>query len=212
MKKSERIVWSQAVIDTALNNTDIQKQLAKMGLTKEQLLGGKALVEEVLRLEAIQSKELGDRFDATDELNTIRDQAKELFAKHVADARHALRNQRGHWEALGLDGKRKNDLFEWVAQADKFYNNIAPVLPLLKKYSISETEVSEARALIVRVMDAYNARNKEASEAKTATQQRNIALEALDAWMKRFTQTAKLAFADAPEYLEILGIKKKKTA
>ena len=54
MKKSERIVWSQMVIDTALNNPAILKQLGKVGLPKEQVLAGKTYVEEVIRLEAVQ--------------------------------------------------------------------------------------------------------------------------------------------------------------
>jgi GTP1/Obg family GTP-binding protein len=211
MKKSERIVWSQMAIDTALNNPAIQKQLQKFGITKESLLAGKSYVEEVLRLEAVQRQELGERYDATDELNRVREQARTLYTKHVVDARHALRDQRGSWEALGLDGKRKIDLFEWLAQADTFYSNVGPVMSILKKYNVTESEVAEAKALIQKVMEAYHARNKEASEAKTATQQRNAALKALNEWMKRFVQTAKLAFADEPRQLEVLGILKKKT-
>ena len=212
MKKSERIVWSQMVIDTALNNPAILKQLGKVGLPKEQVLAGKSYVEEVIRLEAVQRKEMGERFDATDELNTVRDQARSLYTKHVADARHALRNQRGYWEALDLDGKRKAELFEWLAQADTFYNNIGPAMSILKKYNVTDAEVTEARVLIDKVIAAYKNRSREASEAKAATQQRNTALKELDNWMKRFVQTAKLAFVDEPHYLEVLGIGKKKMA
>jgi len=205
MNQNERIGWSKTVIDTALNNPGIQKQLAKFGLNKEDLLTGQGHLDEVIRLGAMQRKEKGERFDATDELNVIRAQAKELYTKHVADARHALRDERGHWEALGLEGRRKDEFFAWLAQAETFYGNIDPVMPTLKKYNVTEAEVTEARNLLVKVVDAYQNRNREASEAKVATRLRNEALQSLDNWMKRLKQTAELAFADEPQHLETLG-------
>lgn len=206
MKQNERIGWSKTVIDTALSNPSIQKQIAKFGISKEDLLSGKARVDEVIQLGATQLKEKGDSYDATDELNAIRTEAKELFAKHVADARHALRNERGQWEALGLEGRRKNDFFEWLAQAEMFYNNVAPIMPTLKKYNVTDAEIAEARMLLIKVVEAYQKRNREASEAKVATRLRNDAIRELDSWMKRFKQTAQLAFADEPQHLETLGL------
>lgn len=209
---SERIFWSHTVLDTALSTPAIHQTLATWNLDREQLLAGKTLVHQAQMLNAAQQKERGDRYHATDALHAAREEARSLYHKHLADARHALRNQRGHWQALALHGERKADLFGWLAQAETFYANAGLVMPILKKYNVTDAEITKAKALIGKVMEAYGTRSQEASQAKMATQQRNVALQALDAWMKRFVLTAKLAFADEPHYLNLLGITRKTVA
>ena len=211
MKKSDKLKRVQTAVDYVLGTPEAQKSMNKVGYTKAETLQGKALLEQVRMLDAAQQKEYGDRYQATDELTQAREQARAQYIQHIEIARFALREQRGHWKTLELSGKRKDDLFGWLAQAHTFYNNVGPVVATLAEYKLSEEELQQGRSMIDAVIDAYNVRQKEGKEAQAATQQRNEAMEKLDAWMRRFSQTARLAFADDPQTLKGMGLVNKVT-
>ena len=212
MKKSDKLKRIQVVINYVLNTPEAQKGLNNVGFAKAEVLQGKALLEKVRLLDAVQQKEYGDRYQATDELDHARRQAWELYVKHLADARHALKEQRGYWKALELSGPRKTDLFGWLAQAHTFYGNVDQVKQILTQYNVTEAELQQGESMINAVIEAYSVRQKEDSEAQAATLQRNEALNALDEWMRRFTKSAKLAFDSDTQTLKALGLVSKTVA
>ena len=206
MKKSDKLKRVQTAVDYLLGTPDAQKSMNKVGFPKAEVLQGKAFLEQVRLLDAAQQKEYGDQYQATDELTQARQQARAQYIKHVEVARFALKEQRGHWKTLELNGKRKEDLFGWLAQAHTFYNNIGPVTTILAEYKLTGEELEQGKSMIDAVIDAYNVRQREGNEAQAATQQRDEALEKLDTWMRRFSQTARLAFANDPQTLKGMGL------
>lgn len=206
MNKTEKIKQVQVAVNYTLNTPEVQKKLGKVGFTKADVLQGKALLEHVQMLDAAQQKEYGDRYQATDELAKARQQAKDLYKEHLEIARLALKDQRGYWKTLELSGTRKTTLFGWLAQAHTFYHNASQVKSVLAKYNLSEAELQQGASMIDAVIAAYNVRQKEGNEAQAATQQRNEALANLKVWMRRFTQSARLAFADDTTTLKGLGL------
>lgn len=209
MKRTDRIKRVQVAINYTLNTSAVQKGLDKVGFSKADVLQGKALLEHVQMLDAAQQKEYGDRYQATDELTQARQQARTLYMKHLDTARFALKDQRGYWKTLDLSGARKTNLFGWLAQAHTFYHNAVQVKSILAKYDLSEAELHQGASMIDAVIAAYNVRQKEDNEAQAATQQRNEVLNNLKVWMKRFTQSARLAFADDATTLKGLGLVRK---
>ncbi len=212
MKKADKLKRIQIAIDYALRLPSVQKELNKVGFSKADILQGKTSLEQVRLLEVTQQKEYGDRYQATDELKQARQQARGLYMKHLEVARFALKDQRGYWKTLELTGKRKNDLFGWSSQAHTFYSNVQQVKHILELYNLPEAELQQGESMIESVSEAYNVRQKEDSEALSATQQRDEAMEKLDAWMRRFSQTARLAFVNDPTTLKALGLISKATA
>ena len=206
MKKSDKLKRIQTAIDFVLGTPAAQKSMSKLGFPKADVLQGKALLEQVRLLDAAQQKEYGDQYQATDELTQARQQARAQYIRHLDIARFALKEQRGHWKTLELNGKRKDDLFGWLAQAHTFYSNTGPVAELLAEYKLTEEELQQGKSMIDAVIDAYNVRQKEGNEAQAATQQRNEAMDKLNSWMRRFSQTARLAFTDDPHTLKGMGL------
>ena len=206
MKKSDKLKRAQVAIDYTLGTPAVQKAMNKVGFSKADMLQGKALLEQVRLLDAAQRKEYGERYKATDELTEARQQARTLYIKHLEAARFALKEQRGYWNTLELNGARKDDLFGWLAQAHTFYSNVSSVKDILAKYNLTEAELQQGASMIDAVIASYNVRQKEDNEAQAATTQRNEAMEKLDTWMSRFIQTARLAFADDAQTLKGLGL------
>ena len=212
MKMTEKLKRVQVAIDYTLGTPAVQKAMNKVGFAKADVLQGRALLAQVRMLDAAQQKEYGERYQATDQLKEARQQAREMYMRHLEIARFALRDQRGHSKTLELQGARKDDLFGWLAQAHTFYSNTSAVKAILAQYQLTEAELQQGESMIDAVIAAYNVRQKEGNEAQAATVQRNEAMSKLDAWMRRFTQTARLAFANDPQALKGLGLVSKVSA
>ena len=206
MKKSKRLKNIQTAIEYTLNTPTVQEELGKVGFSGADVMKGKAQLAQVRLLDSAQRKEYGDRYQATDNLNQARAEARHMYNKHLEGARYALREHRGYYEMLDLAGPRKDDLFGWLAQAHTFYDNVPQVKKILAQYNLSMAELEQGKSMINTVMDAYNRQRKEAVEAQTATQQRNQAMKEADAWMSRFKRAARMAFADDPQTLKGLGL------
>ncbi len=206
MKKSKKLKRVQTAVDYALSNPTALKNLNRVGISRADVLQGKALAEQVHLLDAAQRKEYGEQYQATDELTQARQEARALYMKHLDTARFALKEHRGHWNTLELSGARKGDLFGWLEQARTFYSNVALVKDILTRYDLSEAELQQGQSMIDAVHAAHHARQKEATEAQAATTQRNEAVEKLDAWMRHFAQSARLAFVNDPHTLKGLGL------
>ena len=196
----------QLAIDYTLRTPEVQKGLNRVGFSKADIQQGKVLLGQVQMLNAVQQKEYGDRYQATDELAKARQQARERYMWHLEVARLALKDQRGLWKTLELGGERKTNLFGWLVQAQTFYHNVDLVKPALAQYNLTEAELQQGASMLEAVIEAYNVRQKEDSEAQTATRQRNEALAQLKSWMRRFRMSARLAFADDLTTLRGLGL------
>ena len=193
-------------VDYTLRTPEVQKGLNRVGFSKADVVQGKVLLAQVQLLDAAQQKEYGDRYQATDALAEARQQARERYMRYLEIARLALKDQRGIWTTLEMSGERKTNLFGWLAQAQTFYHNANLVAPALAQYNLTEAELQQGASMIEAVFEAYHVRQKEDNEAQTATQQRNEALTQLKTWMRRFTMSARLAFADDAVTLKGLGL------
>jgi hypothetical protein len=209
MTKNEKLKRIQGTIDYALRTPEVLQALAKLDFPKEDVLAGMSLFDEVISLEDAQQKEYGDQYKATEELTQARRDARALYMRHLELARIGFRNHRAFYKTLQLGGNRQGDLFGWLAQARTFYNHIDGGKDVMKKLGVAEVELKQGKAMIEAVTEAYHVRQKEGSDALTATQQRDRAMTKLDAWMRRFSQTARLAFIEDPDTLKALGLKKK---
>lgn len=206
MKKSKKLNRVQTAVEYTLSNPAVQKALNKVGISPADMLQGKALAEQVRLLDAAQRREYGEQYQATDDLTKARLEARARYIKHLETARFALKERRGYWNTLELSGARKDDLFGWLEQARNFYRNVVAVKDILAKYDLSEAELLQGESMVEAVSAAHHVRQNEATEAQAATTQRNEAIEKLDAWMRHFTQSARLAFVNDPQTLKGLGL------
>ena len=209
MKRAEKIVRAHTIVEIFLSNKDIQKKLGEHNYSKQDVLKGQQLADRVQALDDKQQQEYGARFEATDALNKARQEAHDLYLKHLDAARFAFKKDRNAQKALDLTGTRRLDLSGWLNQARRFYNNITPFIETLKKYNVDEAEIKQGAAMIEAVSSAHLKRRKETNEAKTSTRQVQEAEQALDAWLSSFAKFSKAILAKEPELLEALDLTSK---
>lgn len=209
MTIEEQIRRTRVAVDAVLQHPRLQKGLTRFGYDKKKMSEGQAHYQKVAWLSNVQQQEYGESYDATDALRTAKAEARQRYTEHVEIARLALKNDRGFWKMLQLSGARKRDLFGWLMQARIFYSNAEVVKDTLGKYNLTEAELAQGREMIEAVSQAHETRRREFSEAKQSTQNRDQALQEMNAWTRKLIRAAELAFDTDPEALELMGLLKK---
>lgn len=206
---SSQLLFAQNAITNAQDHPTIKDALAEFGYDDATLNAGKAYYEEALRLDALQKKEYGDQYHATDDLNSTRAKANKVYMKDLKLARIQLRGDRNTAASLQLDGDRKRSLPGWISQAKTFYTNALDspaVLAAMAKVGRTQEKLEEGKSLVADVEKKRNIQLKEMGEAQSATEARDHALDELSEWMGKFVPIAKIALEDKPQLLEMLGL------
>jgi len=205
-KVEQQLTDAQIVIDNALNNPSIRKQLESYGYDVKRIKAGKELREKAMMLHSAQKKEYGVQYGATDALLAARQEAATLYKKHLTLARMALPGNRGAWNTLQLNGARKRNFAGWVSQARVFYTNVLDIAAELETFGVTQAELETGQAMIEAVADARARQQQGKSKAQQTTRQRNEALQALNQWMDDFMTVARIALRESPQELEALGV------
>lgn len=203
----EFLTRSGVALTNAQGTPEILAALEQFGYNAARLQEGAALLEQAQALTAVQKKEYGDQFAATEALAQARDQADALYGVHRKLAALALKNDPQRRHALGLDQSVKQTFAGWLAQATIFYTNLladAATVTALGRYNINQAALQQAQTFVQQATELNAAQEKEKGEAQQATKVRDAALDALDEWMVEFKQVAQIALAGSPQQLEAL--------
>ena len=98
-------------------------------------------------------------------------------------------------------------VWEWTAQAHRFYTLVTAHAPLMKKRGVLPEELQQAKAGIEALLAMKDRSSRIKGNAESATQERNRTLDALRAWHVEFRAAARLALKDMPQRLEAFGMK-----
>lgn len=197
---------------TALTNAKtepIQGLLAPYGYTAERLDEGLALVDTLQSTYQTQQTEYAEQFAATDTLQETVAVARAQYVRHVQLARVAFEPNSLAYDALGLDGSRREDRAGWMAQARQFYTSLqgnTEWLTAMTTLTVDETTVTDALADLDAVEAARAAQQKEMGEAQQATNARDEAAATLRGFMRDFTRVAEIALSDHPQLREEIGL------
>ncbi|WP_289054034.1 hypothetical protein [Carboxylicivirga marina] len=199
--------------DVALSNGKDQPALAALlleyGYTPEKLATGESLWNQASSLNMAQQKENGEQLAATEALNKSIDAANSVYMPHLKVARIAFRNNINYWAKLALKGRRQNTQSGWLGQTKVFYTNLLDDnLAIYKMAEFGQTreKLEAGLQLVLGVEENLATRKKEMGEAQDATKACDKAIDELQDWYSDYIGIARLALADQPQYLEMMGI------
>ena len=205
----QRLLAVQLAIENALADQDLLAELALFGYDEAKLNAGKQLYQEALTLVNQQKVEYGEQYEATEGLRQVKEEADKAYMRSLKVARIALRGNVQARTALMLGGPRKRSLAGWLSQAQAFYANLLADANLMWKmanFGYDQVKLETEQALVLAVLQADQAQQKEMGEARQATQVRDAKLDEMDAWMHDFINIARVALEEQPEKLATLGI------
>ena len=209
-KKIDKLLMnSNTAISNAISDSRVNKAISLYGYTAERLQEGKLLLDNAEALSTKQVQKYGDKIGASQAMTVARQKVSAAYVPHVKIARIAMKNNKGAFQALELNGKRKRANAARLAQAKTFYTNAIAnesYKTALANYGITEDKLEAALNLIKEAENARANYLKEKGEVQNATAKRNLAIEALDEWMSDFIAIARIALKEQSQLLEILGV------
>ncbi len=192
---AQRLAAAQLAIESVLADPALRDALAARGYDTARILEGRALVDQALALTQQQRARVGERFAATDARASAQAVAHIDYMRHVRVARVALRDDRGAAQALDL-GARKRKQAGWLLQARQFYANAlagATIVDRLAVYGVTREQLIAARDRVEAVGASAVAQQSRKGVAQETIRARNVALAALNRWMRDFLEIARLA-------------------
>jgi hypothetical protein len=201
------------LINGALSNNDILTAVEPYGYDETRIREeGLAQYTLVHNLQATQKLEYGERYAASNKVDTLFDNAYATYMSFVRLSRIALKNFPGALHSLRATGERNRSLSGFISDAFTFCDNLTvqpEYLQAVQKLGITGQNIEDLRQKVSVLETAHQEFLKEKGEAQAATVERDKAFDALYNWYSDFRAVLRIALADHPQTLEKLGIVKK---
>ena len=203
-----KLAASQQALANAASNAEIAALLAVFGYDAARVAEGQALYDAAQAAQVAQKQEYGEQYAASQAFESAWNTARQAYMQLVKIARVAFSSDPNASTALGIAGRRKPTYPGWLEQVQQFYLAVlanADFQTGLARFGVTLQKLQDGKALVDVVVAAKQAQGTETAEAQAATQTRDAALEALDAWMSDFIAIAKIAL-EGTQLSEALGI------
>mgnify|MGYP006299702091 CR=1 FL=1 len=199
----------RTAIENSLSSPEILTAVARFGYDEPALQHGKDLLQDATTRHQRQVKEYNEQYAATRAYEEAFQAAHEQYMQFVKVSRVVFKNNMDSYQQLGLLGDRKRNFPEWITQVRQFYTealDTAAIQTELAKWGITMERLQGGQQLIENTVEAQNRQQKESGEAQQATQERDVAIDALYSWTDDYLTIAEIALQDTPQLLEQLGI------
>ena len=206
---NSKLLFAQNAIANALSSEEIKSAVLNYGYDDARLKEGEALYTKASDLQAIQVKEYGEQYSATDALYLARAIANKTYMENLKIARIALIGDRGAGASLHLAGLRKVTFSGWLKEAKTFYTNAlgsSEVTSAMGRFGITQEKLEAGQKLVNEVEIKLNNQLKEIGDAQNSTQKRDEAFEELQDWMSDFIAISRIALDGKSQFLEVLGV------
>lgn len=205
---NEQALLNYEIIFTNVENQPlIKEQLEEYEYNAAKISEGKSLYQAARnaynsnRSEEAQLRQSRKIFDTQAEVFFT------LFTKHRKDTKVWFRNEPQLIKQLGIFGPEPAAFAARIEEANTFYlvllENQA-ILPQLAKFKITPETIENSLNELAKVRQARVDYLCEKGESQQATQAKDAAFRAIEAWLKDFFAIARIALEDNPQLLEAL--------
>lgn len=204
-----RLLNARVAIENTLSNKVILDALSVYGYSNKRFKEGLSLLEDAETKHTNQKREYGEQFSATDALEAAIALTNSVYMRHVKIARVALRDQRGSWQTLQINGRRQKSYSGWIKQATVFYSNAVNdkgILTQLTKFGITEEILNNGLVAVQDVEKKLAQQLREMGEAQEATAIRDEAFDKIEDWISDFIAVSRVALEENPQMLETIGV------
>ncbi len=202
---------TRIALQNALSDQTLVATLATYGYDATRLQEGLALYENARTLLQSHGDALLTKLNASSSFNTLWKQAHVSINHDIRIVRLVLKHSDEPRYFLNLETLSLYQNYErWLGQTREFYHRLSTnsaLQRLVSPHGITHERVEQGVQLLQRLDVARIQQKAERGNITVVYQQRNDAFDTLNTWMTVFRQFARIAFAEAPEQLAILGMK-----
>ena len=205
---ANRVTVHLETLTLARDDAEIAALLSPRGYAASKLEEGFGKQRAAQSSITARQQAIGAQKDATAKLATADDRARKAYADFRETARSVFQDDATR-AALGLNGKISPDTQKFITATRASYDAAlanASQLAGLAPYGYAQTAIEAARATLDALIAANNAQDSAIAAATRATQQRDAAVSALDAWLRQFRGIAKVALRARPDLQKKLGV------
>lgn len=187
----------------------VLNRLTELGYQDSHLTQGQKLFTAAAEKVSEATEHLDKQRAATEHLRQCRAEALDAYQGLARTARAVFRHDAGALISLGLKGRKPGAARRMLTAAHAlfdadFYTNAMRVS--LAQHGYSETLLSQERRKLAEWQWAAEVQDQCSTAYEQAKAAQGTALRALDEWWARFSQMARVAFAEDPQTLEQLGL------
>jgi hypothetical protein len=184
--------------------------IAPYGYDVPRLQAGLGLADDfgaaILHREDIE----GRQKSATARLKTeCREFHARLFGAQASSVRDVFKGDPGFLTRLGVSARMPKKFSPWLQTVKRFYDSIladAEIRDTLAGSGITEEALIASRAKVLEIEGIDQQQEGLKAYVQQATQDRKAKRLIASDWYWVFVQNAKAAFADHPQWLEMLGV------
>ena len=201
------IADAKEMIDTARGSPAIVALLAPVGYPDTELQAGLKLHAAAQEAFAGRQSSLGGKGEAKSAHDSTSDAARGEFADYRMTVQANFKPGAAR-VALGASGKMPGAQDKFITLARSAYTAAqqAPYADTLAKSGFTAARLQAALDAVEQLSQQTSAQDGAVGAAKGATDERNAAFAALQAWVGKFRQLARLALKRHPEHRAALKI------
>lgn len=204
LSQSDLLNQVDVSVKAALSIPTLQQTLQDHGLSSEKVKVGLNLVKAVIDSQDRQTATANNARRTQQTFRIAKETIAGLYFRHLEIARFLYREDIDQQETLQLRGARHTRYAGWFEQVRVFYKHLDP--QVLESFRVPAKEISEVKKLLTQLTELQVLRNDAKRQAQQVTHQKQLAVNDLRHWFRRFTNAAKFACQDDPQLLESMGI------
>jgi hypothetical protein len=198
----------KAILNNALSDSKLMTALAGTRFDRKGVQGAlehhKTMTEAIYR----QAGLLGEKLNATERFQTLRQEAKRVYARAVKLARLAFTRESAARDTLMLKGRRSLIFSNWLEQARTFYANLLKdqsLCDLMAQFGYGRPKLTADFELIGAVEEAFRIKTEGVGKLREATAARNEAIAVFRRWLQEFKVVCEVHYDDDRGAVEMLG-------
>ena len=205
-----RLLQAEEAIIIGQTEEELSQVFAARGYGEAVFNDGAARVAAVKEIDTIKREQLGLQVVATADVDEANRTLRLSFETDRRMVRIATRSNPGYQDQLRLNERVSKAVYDFVPQAAHFYAKVKEhpdVIALVQtRYNLGIEVLDSRLAEVADLEEALRKQQRLVGELRKVTQQRREAMQEVDAWMKGFIATARIAFKEDIGSLQKLGI------
>ena len=185
----------------------IQTELADFGYNAAKIAEGKKLVEAARKAYENNKREDAETVATYKIFYTQAEALWEVYTLHRKRAKVCFRHEPELIKQLGVEGALPDALARRLEEAENFYRTIKELPTIatpLTQFKITPEVVTKVQKQIADLRIARADYLREKGESQDATQQKDEAFKAAEAWLSDFFAVARIVLEDNPKLLASL--------
>jgi len=209
LSKTDYLYRVSTLFTNSVQDEKIRNAVFSYGYNQEKMEEGKKLYETLDSLEREYLRAIDIKAAINFQKQKLQRQVNKSYMKYLKIARIAFDQHTEARESLLLEGIRERIFEKWFHQVEVFCNNIisnSEYWPYLEQFGVRNKDIEALKEQLDSLRILADQTLKMTGQVKMITEKKRTQTIHVQNWVSDYIKIARIAFEDAPQNLEKLGI------